>query len=339
MKPTTDDLATRFLSSELSEEERQAVEQRFLTDNQFFEEVLAAESALVDQYLLGRLTGAERDRAKSLFESSRYQRQTLESSKELLNLVRQADHQSLNSANQPDIQLDQANKSQAKESVTNSFGKQGSEHLIPIIPLDLRTSRRLLICFGALSLALVCVALVAVIAYFHSEKKAWDVTRVALEKDRLTANEQLRVETRRREQIARQLEIEMQKRISTEELVAELRPHFRNRPIPVFLTPAGIERAHGANVVTVKMGPSRILQLELDPNWQFSRYGVLLTTFDGAKISTPDSLDSSHIKQGNLELLVPGSSLKAQDYKIALSGLSDSQDPVHLADYVFKVRK
>lgn len=337
MKPTTDDLATRFLLGELSEEERQAVEQRFLTDNQFFEEVRAAESALVDQYLLGRLTGAERASAKRLFESSPHQRQTLESSKELMNLVRQADHES--SANQPDTKIDRANQSRPKEPATNSVRTHESEQLIPNIPQASWTSKRRLIWFATLSVALI-VSLVAVVAHFHSQQKAWDATRQTLEQERLSAYEQLRVETQRREQIARQLEIEVQKRLSTEELVATLRPNLRNRTISVFLTPATIERGDNPNIVTFKMGASHIqLQLELDPNWHFSRYGVLITTFEGTKIPSPQSLDSSYIKQGKLELFVPGSSLKPQDYRIALSGWSDSQDSIHLADYVFKVRK
>jgi hypothetical protein len=52
MKAKTDDLVTRFLLDKLSESERRDVEERFLNDNEFFEEVISAEDALIDRYLL-----------------------------------------------------------------------------------------------------------------------------------------------------------------------------------------------------------------------------------------------------------------------------------------------
>lgn len=339
MKAKTDDLATRFLLGELSEEQRQEVEQKFLSDNEFFEQVLAAEDALGDQFLLGRLSEAEHARAKSLFESSHGQQQTLESSKELLTLVRQASLKSYSSAIKPATPLDESNDLRAKELATTK-SRIASEVPGPAILQDRSWSGRRLILIAGLAIALMCFLLVVVIVDFYAQKRAWDATRRSLEQNSQAANQQLQLETQRREQIARQLEIEIHKRISSEELIAKLRPNNQNRITSLFLTPSTIQRANDTNLATLKTRASRVqLQLELDPSWHFTRYGALITTFEGAQIFGPESFDSSHIKQGKLELLVPGSLLKPQDYRIALTGWADNGDLIHLADYVFKVRK
>src|ERR1041385_4773553 len=90
VKVKSDDLATRFLMGELSESERLDVEERFLNDNEFFEEILAAEDALVDQHVLGLLSAEESTRAQFLLESGREQRRNVEFTRELITLLRQS---------------------------------------------------------------------------------------------------------------------------------------------------------------------------------------------------------------------------------------------------------
>ena len=88
MNSNLNDLATRFLLGELSEAERREVEERFLGDNEFFEQVLASEDALLDEYLSGTLSEEQQLRAKMLFESSREQREHVERTKQLLARVK-----------------------------------------------------------------------------------------------------------------------------------------------------------------------------------------------------------------------------------------------------------
>ena len=95
MKANRNDLATRFLLGELSEEERREVEERFLSDNEFFEQILASEDALLDEYLSGTLSEEERARAKALFESSREQRHHVEITKQIVSQVQSEPHSSI----------------------------------------------------------------------------------------------------------------------------------------------------------------------------------------------------------------------------------------------------
>jgi anti-sigma factor RsiW len=55
-------ITTRYLLGELSESEQMALEERFFTDPQVFNQVLQAESKLVDAYARGRLSNEMRER-------------------------------------------------------------------------------------------------------------------------------------------------------------------------------------------------------------------------------------------------------------------------------------
>ena len=68
--PETAELMTRFLLGQLSEEERKTVEERFLSDDEYFEQLLVMEDSLADDYVLGRLNDEDRKNADLLFRSS-----------------------------------------------------------------------------------------------------------------------------------------------------------------------------------------------------------------------------------------------------------------------------
>src|SRR5215471_15947298 len=56
-----DQLTTRYLLGELSEEEQAALEQRYFRDRHVFNEVLQVESKLVDAYARGQLSTEMRE--------------------------------------------------------------------------------------------------------------------------------------------------------------------------------------------------------------------------------------------------------------------------------------
>jgi hypothetical protein len=65
-------LLTRFLLGETTERERAEVEDRLLSDEEFYEQMLAAEGDLTDAYVRGELQAGERERfEKSFFTSTR----------------------------------------------------------------------------------------------------------------------------------------------------------------------------------------------------------------------------------------------------------------------------
>src|SRR5262249_36190786 len=67
----------QFLLDKLDQETREQIEERFLTENAFREELLLAEESLIEDYLDNQLDDDDREKFHSLFASSREQRRKL----------------------------------------------------------------------------------------------------------------------------------------------------------------------------------------------------------------------------------------------------------------------
>lgn len=75
-------LLIRYLLGESTEDERTQIEQRFLSDNDYFEQLLALEEMLVDQYARGNLSTAQQKSFKRSSISER--KRNVEDTKQLL---------------------------------------------------------------------------------------------------------------------------------------------------------------------------------------------------------------------------------------------------------------
>jgi hypothetical protein len=78
----------RYLLSDLPQEEQSVLEQEFLVDGDLFEQVWAVENELIDGYVRGKLTAAEKDLFERNYLASTIHRERLAFAK---NLVRAAD--------------------------------------------------------------------------------------------------------------------------------------------------------------------------------------------------------------------------------------------------------
>lgn len=79
----TDKTLREFLLDRLDDEERQRIEDLFLTDNQARERVLTAEQDLIEDYLEDSLSKADRERFLSLYARTDEQRQRLRITKSI----------------------------------------------------------------------------------------------------------------------------------------------------------------------------------------------------------------------------------------------------------------
>jgi hypothetical protein len=78
-----------YLLGQLTDEEkRQEIEQRLLSDQEFFEELEVAEEELIDDYLAGQLTEDERGRFEQYFHANPERRQKLRFARSLNRYVR-----------------------------------------------------------------------------------------------------------------------------------------------------------------------------------------------------------------------------------------------------------
>lgn len=82
-KTVTDALLREFLLGNVSDEERQRIESLFLTDPQARERVLGVEQDLIEDYLEGTLTAADRDRFVSRYAQTAEQRRKLRITKSI----------------------------------------------------------------------------------------------------------------------------------------------------------------------------------------------------------------------------------------------------------------
>jgi len=74
----SEDLLTRFLLDEVDERERAEVEDRLLSETEFYEEMLGREAELTDAYVRGELSHGERKRFEKSFFASRDRRKRVE---------------------------------------------------------------------------------------------------------------------------------------------------------------------------------------------------------------------------------------------------------------------
>lgn len=348
MNAKSDDLIKRFLLGELSEEERAQVEERFLADNDFFEEVLSAEDALMDQYVLGQLSGQQLERAKTLFQTSPGQKREVEFTKKLVASLRGAGLEKNQTA--ADIThtafAETTDKIHSRNEIISANSEsESTPGAFSLIPLDLRNLTPRSTAVGWLFVSLVCLSLLSWVLYFYYQKRTWEAQMAAVERTNQDAREKLSELMQGKEELNRKLEDEKERRERAEELIAQLqarKPDGITKPdriISILLTPANLDRGGNSKTISLKAGSKRVrLQLQLGEGQHSSLYSVLLTTFDGRRVWSKDSIDASQIKQGRLTLVLPPSLLEHEDYRIELKGLSDSGEFVHVADYIFKVR-
>ena len=80
-----EELVRRFLLGELSEPERAEIEDRFLADDPFFQEILIGEDDLMDAYVRGELPAAESELFERCCLSTQHGRQRVEFARTLFN--------------------------------------------------------------------------------------------------------------------------------------------------------------------------------------------------------------------------------------------------------------
>jgi hypothetical protein len=304
MNSKTDELITRFLSGELSPEERTNVEERFFADNEFFQQLLSAEDSLIDGYVMKTPDPEEHKRARVLFESSSAQRPELKFTKDLINLLHER---------RP---------------------KNYTDQWVPAVWTNVRQH------FGTLTFMLAGLLLLAGIFYLYSQKRHLESQQLAMQQSSEDARKSLREEAENRAELEKQLEIEKEKRLKAEELIVQLQSRRPDTVASILLAATTQDRGRNARAVSLNPTTRRIqFQLELDESLRYKQYSVLISTFDDQQIWSNNSIDASQIKYARLTVMLPSHLLKSEDYKIEVKGLSDNGTFVHVADYVFKVRR
>jgi hypothetical protein len=334
MQAETQDLINRFLLGKLSEDERAGVEKRFLSDNDFFEQVLAAEDGLIDQYLLGALSKEDMSEARALFESSRLQQDKLESTRSLISLIQSSSSGSMNERAGSIGTLNSAETYKSKSSLPNPADTQAT-----IVTPSRRTGHYFL-GWGWAVTSLVLVLLSSSVVYLLYKKRAMETRQASVEQMIKNVGDKLNQETARSTELDAELSAERERRQKAEELLSQLQDQDAPRVTTVLLTPTSFQRGEGSRFVRLRLSTGQIrLQLMVGQELRFDRYSVIISTFDNREVWKTNSLDSHSARQGKLSLILPTDLFSPQDYRIEVRGSSGGQDSVHVADFAIRISR
>jgi hypothetical protein len=310
-KADTDDLLIRFLLNDVSEEERVRIENQFLADNDFFEGLLAAESALLDQYARGKLSGHKLRQAQTLFESSSSQKRDVEFTKELIAAVRQ--------------------NHLANDLVQVANAAPGR------LPVPVSNRAR----FGQAMVLLLCLSLLILAAFLYFSRRSLEAQRVAAERSAEEARQKLNDQVKAGGELNKQLQAEIERRTQAEELLTQMQTRQPPEITSILLFPTASERGGpGDGVVRFKSG-SRLIQIQLhiDEPEKYQRYSVKISTVSNREIWKNDSIAADRIRHDRLTLSLSAQLFEHEDYKIELKGQATDGSFVYVADYILKVRK
>ncbi len=316
-KQGNEELLRRYLLGEVRDEERSMVEQRLLTDQLYFNELLGMEEDLTDEYVQGTLHGDEREQFELHFASSPERRESVEFAQVLHRYL--SGHSILNSAKQREY----------------------------IVPAFLRRQRIL----AAIAACMVFLFVSASLWLYRETARLRDrVGQLQLQKSGSEQRErslaqQLEVQRASSEALARRLESEQSE-------LAKLRQHPADLSNPGSLRQAassmlsltlvpGFSRT-ADQVPTLTILPEvRRLRLELEVEQRdYTSYRVEVQTVEGDVVWSQNGLKLREDRRAKVVVLtVPVALLSRSDYLVMLSGISSEATAERVGTYYFKVVK
>ncbi|HEV7905822.1 MAG TPA: hypothetical protein VGO96_18425 [Pyrinomonadaceae bacterium] len=323
----SNELIKRYLLGELSEQEREQVEQRLMSEDDLYQQLLLAEDDLIDDYISGALS--ERDRAKfgGRFLHVPELRQDVQSVKALRQYALQRAPQ-VHTRDSP---------APAHFSLFDWFGKF---FMLPAV--------------GA-TLAGMLLATVMVVAWFAAQNSRLrgQVEQLQAQQPAPPASqqglqEQLASERVRNEQLSAEL-------LRQQELLAEesrkLQQAQGQRPPAPAPAPEPRSRANAVFAFTLTSGgirgPGQFKKISLPPETrevrlrldlataEYSSYRAVLQNSDGQDLLTERRLPAGGGKF--VQLNVPAKLLKRGDYQVLLSGVNPSGEAEEIDNYYFRV--
>jgi type II secretory pathway pseudopilin PulG len=313
-----DQLTTRYLLGELSEQEQAALEQSYFRDRNVFNEVLKVESDLVDAYARGQLSAEIRERFERSYLNHPARRKRVEFARALTSRI-----------------------DEREQSVTQPARSASS----------VSWWRRLLALVGAqgppLRFAMATIIVLIAVA------GVWIFVNTRRQQQREAAQLQARQEEqlrRAREQVTPQQPTETPKQ---EERVAQIPPET-SQPSPnsntnsappivsLALTVGGVRGTDNSATQTLVIPhdtPQAQLLLNLKDD-SYPRYRVSLRKIDGAEILTQTNIRPRSTNGGaRFVFKVPARLLTSGEYALTLGGITSEGEVDDLSKSLFRVEK
>ncbi len=324
-KTKQEDLMVRYLLGDLTEEEQTQIEEQFLTDNEYFEQLLSVEDALIDDYAQGVLNEYERSKVEGLLLTSRRQSHEVDFVKDLIRFVSAHPADGINTQNS--VQVERPGK------------------LLSLSLLRIRNPGKRFSIAAGLLLIVIILGMVIWNLALRSKVGQMETQQAVLEKRDQEFQRQLDEQENNRNAIIRELEDERRKRDQLEQELAALRdskPVISSNDSAILdLRADSFSRGGGElKVVRITAGLSRLeVRINLDSKSDYKSYGAVIKTFDGREIWSRDRIRPRQANLGRVVLTVPANTFSNDDYILTLRGQTEAGDMVEIGDYSFRVRK
>ena len=325
-KTKQEDLMIRYLLGEMTEEEQAQIEERFLTDNEYFEQLLSVEDALIDDYAQGVLTEYERSKVEGLLLPSRRQAREVDFVKDLIGFVSARPADGLNTQNS--IQAERPGKLRS---------------LLALLRIR-NTGKRFSIAAGLLSIVIILGMVIWNLA-LRKKVGQMETQQAMLENRDQVLQQQLEEQENKRNATVKELEDERRKRDELEQELAALqkyRPVGSSNDIAILdLRADSFSRGGGElKTVSISAGLSRLeVRINLGSKGDYKSYGAVIKTFDGREIWSVDQIKPRQANLGRVVLTMPANIFSNDDYILTLKGQTEAGDIVEIGDYSFRVKK
>jgi len=308
------DQIRRYLLGSVSGAEQIELEKQYFGDTDKFEDICAAENDLVDQFIRGELTAAERRAFESHYLASAAHEQKV------------AFARSLARAN---LELDQP-KSEPKQ---NAWWR------------SVFTGFRSPALAAGLAVALVVIALTAVWAIIDQKRMRRELAAAQQQQESLRPREeelqrQIVASHTQSDDLSNQLK---QAREQQAQLEAQIAAQKSATPSVVsFILTPGLARTGGSETRKLTIAPGTD-QVRLQINFEgelYRSYQVELKTIEGASVWRKQGLKARTVKNGaSISLTTPARKLTSGDYILMLSGIDSPAKVEEINRYFFRVEK
>jgi hypothetical protein len=323
----------RYLLGDLPEEEQLRLEERFFSDHEYYQQLLALEDELRYDYAQSELSPRERELFEKRFLTSLEERQKVELAQAVMRKLSQA------AAVAPEPVSDRPAAGSWWQSLLAFFALQN-----PAVRFSLAA-------------AVLVLALGPVWLLIDSQRLRTEIARLQTERTtERQASEQQAAERRARQdqmmgELERELERERKERTQLEQELAKQQAQAgrdTSNPQPshptflaMMLTPGLVRDVEGPKRLLLPAGVDLLrLGLEIRKKGEYRGYRAALQTLDGEEIWSQDLLRARPAASGQVvNLRLPARLLPAGDYMITLKGATAGGDFEEVGDYYFTVVK
>ena len=324
MSVNNEKLISQYLLGELPEEQQVEIEDRAFSDTEYLASITAVENDLIDEYVRGELSGAERQRFETRFLASAERRKRVEFAKALRTIVSESAV--------PEKKLVQEPRTWSwRESLYAFLGG-----LNPAARLALVAAAILFIAVAAW-LFVETQRLRRQVNQLQAENQSGQNLQQALEAER-KHNAELNARLDQEKQQREQIDESLRQLTETTEATNPAPP-----PVIASLTLLpGLSRGGDQKPSLDLSNDARLvrLQIGIDPEEQYKTFAVELRTLAGRQVWNRENL-AARTRRGTraVGLTLPATVLKPGEYELRLRGITESGAAEDVGFYYFNVTK